>query len=92
MEWYETAMKYGFKPTETEAQLLDDPDVRLVPSLIEKIVLPKLTGQTTLSVNTIILFSVDLLKHLISTALPFQNSLKKRGIRSLHRKHYVWSR
>lgn len=44
MEWYETVMRYGFKPDETEAQLLDDPDIRLVPTLIEKIVLPKITG------------------------------------------------
>lgn len=45
MGWYEIVMKYGFKPTETETQLLDDPDIRLVPSLMEKIVLPKITGR-----------------------------------------------
>lgn len=44
MEWYETVMKYGFKPNETETQIMDDPDIRLVPSLMEKIVLPKITG------------------------------------------------
>lgn len=44
MEWYETMMKYGFKPDETEAQLADDPDIRLVPSIMEKIILPKITG------------------------------------------------
>lgn len=44
MEWYEIVMRYGFKPTETEAQLIDDPDIRLVPSLMEKIVLPRITG------------------------------------------------
>lgn len=45
MEWYECVMKYGFKPGETEEQLIDDPDIRLVPSLMEKIVLPKITGK-----------------------------------------------
>lgn len=44
MEWFETVMKYGFKSTETENQLMDDPDIRLVPTLLEKIVLPKITG------------------------------------------------
>lgn len=44
MEWYETIMKYGYKPTETEAELIDDPDIRLIPTLIEKIILPKITG------------------------------------------------
>lgn len=44
MEWFETVMRYGFKSTETENQLMDDPDIRLVPSLMEKIVLPKITG------------------------------------------------
>lgn len=45
MEWYETIMRYGFKPDETEAQLADDPDIRLVPSIMEKIILPKITGK-----------------------------------------------
>lgn len=46
MEWYETMMKYGLKPGETEAQLIDDPDIRLVPTLMEKIILPKITGNS----------------------------------------------
>lgn len=36
-------MRYGFDESDSEATLVDDPDVRLVPTLIEKIVLPKLT-------------------------------------------------
>lgn len=44
MEWFETVMKYGFKSNETEAKLMDDPDIRFVPTLMEKIVLPKITG------------------------------------------------
>lgn len=46
MEWYETVMKYGFKPGETEDQLMNDPDIRFVPTLMEKIILPKLTGNS----------------------------------------------
>lgn len=46
MEWYETLMKYGFKSDETEAQLVDDPDIRLIPSIVEKIILPKITGSS----------------------------------------------
>lgn len=42
MEWYKTIMKYGYKVNETEADLADDPDVRLMPTLVEKIILPKL--------------------------------------------------
>lgn len=45
MEWYEVAMSYGHDDSETEATLADDPDVRLVPTLIEKILLPKITGK-----------------------------------------------
>lgn len=45
MEWYETIMKYGFKSNETESDLTDDPDIRLMPTLIEKILLPKVTGK-----------------------------------------------
>lgn len=44
MDWFETVMRYGFKSNETVAKLLDDPDIRFVPTLIEKIVLPKITG------------------------------------------------
>lgn len=41
--WYRSAMLYGHVSSETESSLAEDPDVRLVPTLIEKIVLPKLT-------------------------------------------------
>lgn len=37
-------MKYGWNDKETEESLMDDPDVRLVPVIIEKIILPKVTG------------------------------------------------
>lgn len=44
MEWYENVMNYGYKPSETVLQLIDDPDIRLVPTLMEKIILPKIAG------------------------------------------------
>lgn len=44
MEWVEIVSKYGYKSSETEMELLNDPDVRLVPILMEKILLPKITG------------------------------------------------
>ncbi|XP_055544228.1 PAX3- and PAX7-binding protein 1 [Wyeomyia smithii] len=43
-EWYRSCALYGRQPGETETSLAEDPDVRLVPTLIEKIVLPKLTA------------------------------------------------
>lgn len=43
MEWYETLMKYGYKSNETETDLADDPDIRLVPTVVERVILPKIT-------------------------------------------------
>ncbi|XP_053692746.1 PAX3- and PAX7-binding protein 1 [Sabethes cyaneus] len=43
-EWYRSCALYGRRPDETEISLAEDPDVRLIPTLIEKIVLPKLTA------------------------------------------------
>lgn len=45
MEWYNTCMRYSFNEDDTEDQLINDPDVRLIPTLIEKIILPKITGE-----------------------------------------------
>lgn len=36
-------MKYGYKNNETEESLSVDPDVRLVPAIIEKIIVPLIT-------------------------------------------------
>lgn len=45
-DWYRDCMLNGYDPgTETEESLAADPDVRFVPSLVEKIILPKLTGE-----------------------------------------------
>uniref|UniRef100_A0A182SW39 GCF C-terminal domain-containing protein n=1 Tax=Anopheles maculatus TaxID=74869 RepID=A0A182SW39_9DIPT len=41
--WYRTVAQYGCSAT-TEAALAADPDVRLIPTLVEKIFLPKLTA------------------------------------------------
>lgn len=50
MEWYNTIMKYAFNENEIEETLMDDPDIRLIPTLIEKIILPKITGMTIFSI------------------------------------------
>lgn len=42
MQWYEDCMRYAIEDKESEDSLLQDVDSRLVPSLIEKIILPKL--------------------------------------------------
>ena len=46
MAWYEAVMFYGFQ----EDVKLDnnDSDIKLVPSLVEKVLLPKLTGIITI--------------------------------------------
>jgi GC-rich sequence DNA-binding factor len=43
MSWYSNALRYSYNRRETEESLANDLDVRLVPTLIEKIVLPKLS-------------------------------------------------
>ncbi|EZA57752.1 GC-rich sequence DNA-binding factor [Ooceraea biroi] len=43
-KWYNTLLLYALDSRETEETLKRDPDVRLVPSTIEKIVIPKLTS------------------------------------------------
>ncbi|XP_017042677.1 PAX3- and PAX7-binding protein 1 isoform X2 [Drosophila ficusphila] len=47
MRWYQACMLYACRPDETVDQLKNDPDVNLVPALIEKIVLPKVTALVT---------------------------------------------
>lgn len=42
-KWYNTLLLYALDSKETEESLKRDPDVRLIPSTIEKIVIPKLT-------------------------------------------------
>lgn len=43
MEWYKTAIGYALNADEKEEALLDDPDIRMLPTIIEKIILPKIT-------------------------------------------------
>ncbi|KAH8265209.1 hypothetical protein KR038_001439 [Drosophila bunnanda] len=47
MRWYQACMLYACQPDETVDQLKNDPDVNLVPALIEKIILPKVTALVT---------------------------------------------
>lgn len=42
MYWYNTTMLYGYVHGETQTSLANDPDVRFVPSIVEKIILPKI--------------------------------------------------
>uniref|UniRef100_T1HQR8 GCFC domain-containing protein n=1 Tax=Rhodnius prolixus TaxID=13249 RepID=T1HQR8_RHOPR len=46
--WCNSILLYGLERTETEEQLRKDPDVQLLPRIIEKIVLPKLSKLTSL--------------------------------------------
>ncbi|XP_011870465.1 PREDICTED: PAX3- and PAX7-binding protein 1 [Vollenhovia emeryi] len=43
-KWYNALLLYALDSKETEESLKQDPDVRLIPSTIEKIVIPKLTS------------------------------------------------
>ncbi|XP_044576471.1 PAX3- and PAX7-binding protein 1 isoform X2 [Cotesia glomerata] len=43
-KWYNGLLLYGLDKKETEESLRRDPDVRLIPLAIEKIVIPKLTS------------------------------------------------
>ena len=45
MKWFHPLMKYGRVSAETEETLHKDPDVFLVPSVIEKVVLSKLSSK-----------------------------------------------
>ncbi|KAB0798165.1 hypothetical protein PPYR_09158 [Photinus pyralis] len=42
LEWYRTLALYGLHDDETEAALSKDPDINLLPTIIEKIIIPKL--------------------------------------------------
>ena len=42
--WFQILMFYGFQEGEDPER--DDEDVQLVPNIVEKVVLPKLTGKT----------------------------------------------
>lgn len=45
MDWFNMIMKYAWNAEETEESLANDPDARLIPVLVEKIILPKVTGK-----------------------------------------------
>ncbi|KAH8335439.1 hypothetical protein KR074_002077 [Drosophila pseudoananassae] len=47
LRWYQACMLYACQPDEKIEELKSDPDVNLVPALVEKIVLPKLTVLVT---------------------------------------------
>ncbi|XP_066999451.2 PAX3- and PAX7-binding protein 1 isoform X2 [Anabrus simplex] len=41
-KWYDSLLLYGLRDSETEESLRADPDLKLVPLIVEKVVLPKL--------------------------------------------------
>ncbi|XP_072388932.1 PAX3- and PAX7-binding protein 1 [Diabrotica undecimpunctata] len=43
LEWYRTLALYGLHDDETEESLSKDPDISLLPTVIEKLIIPKLT-------------------------------------------------
>ncbi|XP_044266326.1 PAX3- and PAX7-binding protein 1 [Tribolium madens] len=43
LEWYRTLALYGLHDDESEATLAQDPDINLLPTIVEKIIIPKLT-------------------------------------------------
>ena len=45
MKWYHPAAMYGRTESETEESLRNDPDVFLIPTIVEKNVLPKLNSK-----------------------------------------------
>lgn len=45
MDWFRPLAMYGRNESETEESLRNDPDVFLIPTLIEKIILPKLNSK-----------------------------------------------
>lgn len=45
LNWYPACILYAWNENESEESLRQDPDVNLVPTLIEKIILPKITGK-----------------------------------------------
>uniref|UniRef100_T1P7K3 GC-rich sequence DNA-binding factor-like protein n=1 Tax=Musca domestica TaxID=7370 RepID=T1P7K3_MUSDO len=47
LNWYPACILYAWNENESEESLRQDPDVNLVPTLIEKIILPKITDIVT---------------------------------------------
>lgn len=47
-KWYNALLLYALNSKENEESLKCDPDVRLIPLAIEKIVTPKLTCELTI--------------------------------------------
>lgn len=43
MDWFNSIIMYGASENDTEESMIKDPDLRLIPTLIEKVILPRLT-------------------------------------------------
>lgn len=44
MNWFETLVFYGFEETAGLDALRNDSDVNLVPLVVDKVIIPKITG------------------------------------------------
>lgn len=56
-KWYKTLMLYGAHNKELEEQLATDPDINLVPTIVEKVIMPKLTRKYILIYLVYVLMS-----------------------------------
>lgn len=86
MRWFENLLIYGLQPNETEESLSNDPDLKLIPLVIEKVVLPKLkdivdstwdplsTSQTQRLVN-LLSHLLQEYPSLVSSSKPLNNLL-----------------
>lgn len=43
LEWYRTLALYGLHDDESELSLSQDPDINLIPTIVEKVIIPRLT-------------------------------------------------
>lgn len=43
MDWFNSCLRFNLQTNETEEMLAKDPDIRLIPAIVEKIIIPKLT-------------------------------------------------
>jgi len=44
-DWMKLLLRFGFVPSENREELMADPDVKLVPGVCEKIVIPWIESQ-----------------------------------------------
>lgn len=86
MKWFDSLLLYGLEQKETEEGLKNDPDLKLIPLVIEKVVLPKLKDVveatwdplSTSQTQRLVLLLSHLLQEypsLVSSSKPLNNLL-----------------